>query len=96
VFYRLVNQSEPGEFATARIIQRSADRTDRLTSGSLRWFDLDLDLGRSVAPSQRRNGRFDNFARLPHGGETIVATSTCNEEVSGEWDWLDEQTLVTS
>lgn len=29
-------------------------------------------------------------------GETIVATSTRNDEVTGERDWFDEQTLVTS
>jgi hypothetical protein len=29
-------------------------------------------------------------------GETIVATVVRNDEVSGEWDWFDEVTLVTS
>lgn len=29
-------------------------------------------------------------------GETVVATFIRNDEVSGEWDWFDGQTLVTS
>lgn len=29
-------------------------------------------------------------------GETIVATVIRNDEVSGEWDWFDDVTLVTS
>jgi len=39
---------------------------------------------------------FTTVRNYDNEGDTIVTTSTRSDEVSGEWDWFDEQTLVTS
>lgn len=68
----------------------SAPILDATASGSLsiRFTDDFLFAGASSA--------FTTERRYENDGETVVARWTRDDQVSGEWDWFDNETLVFS